>query len=53
MNYDFIFTLALLTITIIILGFIAPNIGLAVAVMWTAYGITRTIQILANRDNVI
>jgi hypothetical protein len=53
MNYDFIFILALLTTTIIILGFIAPTIGLAIAVMWTAYGITRIIQTLANRDNVI
>ena len=52
MNYDFTFILALLTIVIIILGFVAPTIGLAAAIMWAAYGTTRLIQQLVHRKNV-
>jgi hypothetical protein len=52
MNYDFIFTLVLLTTTIIILGFVASTIGLAIAVIWAAYGTTRLIQELVHRKNV-
>lgn len=52
MNYDFTFILALLTIVIIILGFVAPAIGLAAAIMWAAYGTTRLIQELVHRKDV-
>lgn len=50
---DFIVTIILLNVTIITLGFVAPTFGLAAAIAWAAYGITRLIQELADRDNVV
>lgn len=50
---DFIFLIILLNTTIITLGFVAPPFGFAAAITWAAYGITRLIQELADRDNVI
>lgn len=53
MTQDFIFIITLLTTLIVILGFVAPMIGFAASIVWLAYGTTRLIQQLANRDNVI
>jgi len=50
---DIIFLIILLMITIIILGFAAPPLGFAASIVWATYGITRLIQELANRDDVI
>lgn len=52
MTYDFIFMITLLTTLIVILGFVAPPIGFAAAITWTAYGTTRLIQELVYRKNV-
>jgi hypothetical protein len=52
MNFDLIFILSLLTISIITLGIIAPIFGFAISITWAAYGTTRYIQELANRKNV-
>lgn len=50
---DFIFLILMLNMTIITLGFVAPPLGFAAAIAWAAYGITRLIQELADRNDVI
>lgn len=52
MIYDYYFTIVLITILIILLGFVAPAIGLTIAIIWMSYGIIRLVIQMAKNKNV-
>ena len=52
MIYDYYFTIVLITVLIILLGFVAPALGLTTAIIWMSYGLIRLIIQLAKDKNV-
>ena len=51
MIYDYYFTIALITVLIILLGFVAPVIGFIAGIIWMSYGITRLVIQMAKNKN--